>query len=271
MGTRPTAQGSPMALDKSAFMLIVGSLAAGGAGGYYYHAKSASEVRPDGASATTAPATSAGGPSTAGTSPAGATANAAAASATASATASASALAASSAPACDDTVGTPAECPSGAPGSADEGICGGNGSIAIKRCRDYKASFKPRVAELAVACLRKLTGEQLCDPTRANLCGHEALMLACHESPPLAQSALTSANLAAAPTDPLAAPRSPVAAQCATILKGCATAVPPVSLADCLRTLSGMTESGRAGMVACMKTGCELKGLLGCEGLPPPP
>ena len=257
-----------MAIDKSAFMLIVGSLAAGGAGGYYYHAKSTrssgSDVRPEGANPTSAAPV-----------PSVAPASAPSASVTASASASAGTGVPISAPACDDTVGAPAECPSGAPSSADEGICGGNGSIAIKRCRDFKLSFKPRVAELAVACIRKLSGDQLCDPTRANLCGHEALMLACHEAVSPSQTTLTSANLAAAAPDPLptptALPSSPVATQCAAILKGCAAAIPPVSLADCHRTLSGMTESGRAGMVACMKTSCETKGLLGCEGLPPPP
>lgn len=96
-------------------------------------------------------------------------------------------------------------------------------------------------------------------------------MLACHEPVSPAQSTLTSANLAAAPPESMAAPvNSPVATQCATILKGCVAAITPVSLADCHRTLSGMTESGRAGMVACMKTNCDTKGLLGCEGLPPP-
>lgn len=258
-----------MAIDKSAFLLMVGALAAGGAGGYYYHASSTarSDARPDG----TPPPTSPPAPVASASAPASA-------STASSASASASTVAASAAPACDDAAGTPGDCPSsGPPSSSDEGICGGN-SIAVKRCRDFKASFKPRVAALAVACIRKLVGDQLCDPARANLCGHEALMLACHEPLSPAQSTLTSASLAAAPPESMAASNSgdppkagsPVATQCATILKGCVAAVTPVSLADCHRTLSGMTESGRAGMVACMKTNCDTKGLLGCEGLPPP-
>lgn len=245
-----------MAIDKTAFMFIVGSLAAGGAGGYYYATKSpprsgSNDARSEGANPSAAAVVPTNAPSTV-------------------TTASASVVPAVVGPACDDMVGSPAECPSVAPSSADEGICGGNGSIAVKRCHDFKLSFKPRIAELAVACIRKLAGGQLCDPTPANLCGHEALMLACHEPVSPAQGALTSANIAAAPTDPNPASSSPVATQCAAILKGCTAAPLPISLSDCLRTLSGMTESGRAGMVACMKTSCETKGLLGCEGLPPP-
>ncbi|MDB4994703.1 MAG: hypothetical protein JWM74_2135, partial [Myxococcaceae bacterium] len=107
-----------------------------------------------------------------------------------------------------------------------------------------------------------------CDINRANLCGHEALMLACPEPITPTQSMLSSVTIANE-SDP--APPSPLAVQCTTILRSCTTAVPGASLADCYRTLSGMTDVGRANMAECMKTHCDDKGLIGCEAWAPPP
>lgn len=36
---------------------------------------------------------------------------------------------------------------------------------------------------------------------------------------------------------------------------------------DCRATLAGMSAQGRDGMVACMKTHCADKGLVGCEAM----
>ena len=76
--------------------------------------------------------------------------------------------------ACDDSQGTPEQCPSVGP--ADEGICN---NIIYKRCNEFKTAFKPKVATQAVACLRALKGYERCDPLRINQCGHMALMAAC--------------------------------------------------------------------------------------------
>jgi hypothetical protein len=163
-------------------------------------------------------------------------------------------------------VGTPADCPpSGAPSASDEGICGPGGSLAAKRCKDFKEAFKPKVAEAAVACLRKLTGKQVCDAARVNKCGHEALMLSCQEPVAVQRSYASSGNLSQEPAPQGAAPGSPVVAQCDAILKGCAGTVPGVSLVDCTRTLSGMNDAGRSAMVECMKTHCADRGLYACE------
>ena len=128
---------------------------------------------------------------------------------------------------------------------------GGCGTLPTKRCEDYKQAFKPRVAERAVACINALNTTQRCDPNRLNLCGHTALMSACSidESPP----------------EPDAAP-DPLATRCAAIVQGCQGVGSPPTARDCRATLSGMNELGREKMAACMKTHCNDKGLLFCEG-----
>ena len=152
-------------------------------------------------------------------------------------------------PLCDDTTGSPEECP--AMGPADEGVCS---NIAAKRCADFKASFKPKVAQAAVSCLRSLKGNALCDPARVNLCGHSALMAACPDAMPAPAGADAG----------VVTPPSPVALACDNIVRGCGQPLGP-TLADCRQTLSGMTDAGRANIVECMATHCGDKGLLGCE------
>jgi hypothetical protein len=51
-------------------------------------------------------------------------------------------------------------------------------------------------------------------------------------------------------------------------VKSCAGQPLTPTLADCRQTLTGMTESGRNNMFACMTKHCQDKGLLGCEALP---
>jgi hypothetical protein len=138
-----------MNIDKASFLLALGTIAAGGAGGYFVGDRGL--LRQTSASA-----------------------GAAEAQPSASSAPSPSAIPASR-PTCDDMVGTPAACP--APGySADEGGCG---AFPAKRCEDFKQTMKPRVAEHAVACLNSLNPAQRCDPNRVNLCAHAALMSAC--------------------------------------------------------------------------------------------
>jgi hypothetical protein len=155
-----------MVIDRAGFMVALGALAAGGAGGYVLRDKHI--VGPP------APAT----PPTA--------------EAVAMAQPSSTPVAAPTlppAPVCDDETGTPAACPP-PPYSADESGCA---PVATKRCEDFEQSFKPRVAERAAACILALDPGQRCDSARVNLCGHEALMSAC-PPPPAPATATAPAN-----------------------------------------------------------------------------
>jgi hypothetical protein len=147
------------------------------------------------------------------------------------------------APVCDDGLGVPEDCPG--PGLPTEE--GGCGNLPMKRCNEYKQAMKPKVAQAAVECIRSLKPPALCDPFRVNLCGHVALMAACPEKED--------------PTRPANAAN--VSAVCDSIVADCKSA----RAADCRQTLSGMNETGRLRMLACMKKHCSDKGLLGCEAL----
>ena len=149
-------------------------------------------------------------------------------------------------------------------GPSDEAVCA---NIIATRCADYKAAFKPKVAEQAVACLRELKAGERCDPARVNLCGHAALMSACPEPelPAKGNYVKATGTIPASFTlieDPKAVP-SPIVAACEGISKSCSGQSPT----DCQQTLSGMNESGRASMVECMATHCRDKGLIGCEAM----
>lgn len=171
------------------------------------------------------------------------------------------------APVCDDTQGTPEECPSVGP--SDEGICP---NLVNKRCNDFKAAMKPRVAAQAVACLRALKGAEMCDAARINQCGHAALMSACPE-PPRAQKGEFKPAEGTKPasvtiiSDPTPDP-SPLAAACASILRSCGEKSLNPTLADCRQTLAGMNDTGRANMVDCVSAHCSDRGLYGCEAMP---
>jgi len=152
-------------------------------------------------------------------------------------------------PACDDTTGSPEDCPMVGP--SDEGVC----NLAAKRCSEFKISLKPKVAQAAVACLRRLKGNEMCDPARVNGCAHSALMAACPD--PVPSLAASEAGLTQT--------ASLVTASCEGILKGCATEALGPTMSDCRQTLSGMSETGRSNMMACVSTHCRDRGLLGCE------
>ena len=134
-----------MNIDKASFLLALGTIAAGGAGGYFVRDRELLKVVP---------------PSPAGVPEQQATS------------------AAPRPPICDDMAGAPGACPP--PGyPAEEGGCG---LLPAKRCEDFKQTMKPRVAEHAVACLNSLNSAQRCDPNRVNLCAHAALMSACSDA-----------------------------------------------------------------------------------------
>ena len=224
-----------MVIEKSGFLLIAGTLAAGGVGGWLAHdAKTHREQRPFAEPPTTAVPIVAPAPS-----------------------ASIAVIPehAPVLPTCDDSVGTVEECP--AMGPADEGVCT---NFAAKRCTEFKSAFKPKVAQAAVACIKTLKGNAACDPARVNLCGHNALMAACPEPMPDPSKAETGAPVTS----------SPLTNACESILRGCTGQPLMPTLADCRQTLAGMSEFGRASMVECMATHCGDKGLLGCEGTKKP-
>ena len=154
------------------------------------------------------------------------------------------------APTCDDSAGTVSECPP--PGYPT--IEGGCGSFANVRCGELKQAMKPKVAAAAVTCLNKLTPHERCDATRVTLCGHLAFMNACPEADP-------------SPADVGSAPIGRVTAACRAIIDGCGASPVAPSMAECRQLLSGMTETGRERTQACMKTHCFDRGLVGCEGI----
>lgn len=171
------------------------------------------------------------------------------------------------APVCDDNQGTPEECPSVGP--SDEGVCP---NIIMKRCNDFKAAMKPRVAAQAVACLRALKGNERCDPARVHQCGHAALMSACQEPPRPQKGQLTMASgkepasVTLIP-DPTPDP-SPLTAACSNIMRSCGEKSLNPTVADCRQTLAGMNDTGRANMVDCVSAHCSDRGLYGCEAMP---
>lgn len=167
---------------------------------------------------------------------------------------------------CDDTVGAAEECPA-MPDSTGEGMCGEGISWAAKRCADFKTAFKPKVAQAAVACLKSLKGAEQCDQARVNLCGHQALMSACQEEMPT--EFLGATSTAPATFSKEAEPLTGVAAQCDAIVKSCGSSAPATTYSECMQTLSGMNEAGRASAASCMKLHCGDKGFIGCEAAPP--
>jgi hypothetical protein len=153
-------------------------------------------------------------------------------------------------PTCDDSIGEAAACPPIGP--AAEGMCS---NVAARRCADFKLSFKPRVAENAVACILRLKGNDLCDASRANMCGHAALMVAC-QPPDTYTSDGAGIDVSTAVTD-----------ACDAVAAGCGQTPLSPTKDDCRRTLAGMSEAGRAGMISCMAEHCGDRGLVGCEAL----
>jgi len=170
---------------------------------------------------------------------------------------------------CDDNQGTAEECPSVGP--SDEGACA---NVISKRCNDFKVAMKPRIAAQAVACLRALKPAERCDPSRINQCGHAALVNACPEPARPRQAQILAATATQAVSvmiAPAATPDpSPTAAACDAISKACGQRPLAPTLADCQQTLAGMTELGRANMVACVSLHCVDGGLYACEAMPKP-
>jgi hypothetical protein len=214
-----------MNIDKGSFLLALGTIAAGGAGGYFVRDRSllreatpAGVAEPQGASSS---APSASPPP-------------------------------ASRPTCDDMLGAAAACPP--PGySAEEGGCG---TFPVRRCEDFKQTMKPRVAEHAVACLNSLNAAQRCDPNRVTLCAHAALMSAC--------PSLDSAAASSAPADDDVESRCTAIAQAcggvsvAPTLRECRATLAGLSvlgrdrLATCMR--SHCSDKGLAGCAAASES-----------------
>jgi hypothetical protein len=143
-------------------------------------------------------------------------------------------------PPCDDSIGTPPECPP--PGFPT--VEGGCGSFAHTRCKELKESLKPKVAEVAIDCLNKLKPQERCDANRVNLCAHLALMNACPEKK-----------------------RAP---ECEAIIAACGSSPIAPSMNECRQTMHGLNAEGRTRLVSCMRTHCFDKGLVGCVAVPTP-
>lgn len=167
------------------------------------------------------------------------------------------------APACDDSVGAAEDCPNIGP--SDEGLCGNR---IAKRCADFKESFKPRVAQEAVACLNRLKGKERCDTARLDLCGHSALMTACPEMQEPATGTYihaTTTTPASFTVEPSTKAPSALAIACKSMQQSCADHALGPNVKDCIQTLAGMNEQGRARTLSCVASHCEDLGLLGCE------
>jgi hypothetical protein len=219
-----------MKIDPGTFFILVGTLAAGSVAGYAASSKrlvpaldNAFGRVPDPPPAKPEPL------------PSVAPVDAAAPATTASTVADAGPVE----PPCDDSVGTPADCP--APGYPT--VEGGCGSFASTRCKELKESLKPRVAETAVECLNKLKPQERCDANRVNLCAHLALMNSCPEK------------------------KRP--AECETIIAACGASPIAPSMSECRQTMAGLNAEGRSRLVGCMRTHCFDKGLLGCVAVKP--
>jgi hypothetical protein len=145
-------------------------------------------------------------------------------------------------------------------------------NVILKRCQEFKAAFEPKVASLAVACLRALKANERCDPARINQCGHQALMAACAEPAPAMKAELQNTSGSEPPTVTIApdasTPSSPVAVACESIVKGCGSQPLGPTPADCRQTLAGLNDVGRASMVECVTAHCTDRGLFGCEAVP---
>lgn len=246
----PFQEVQPMAIDRPNFLFIAGALAAGGVGGWAYRDREATIARSAALANTPPPAPSA-------TAPAGPV----------PVTVIDSRVAATAA--CDDSQGTPEECPSVGP--SDEGMCA---NVILKRCQEFKAAFKPKVAASAVACLRALKPAERCDPVRINQCGHLALMNACPEPAPAVKAQLENASGREPPTVTIAldtaTPPSPVAIACDAVVKGCGSQTLGPTQSDCRQTMAGLNDVGRASMVECVTAHCSDRGLYGCEAVPKP-
>ena len=119
---------------------------------------------------------------------------------------------------------------------------GGCGALAANRCADFKKTMKPHVAQSAVACLKKLSPAEQCDPKRVDLCAHNALMNACDDSS--AES---------------------VTKTCDSVVNAC----PGASKTECTLALSGLREIGRESLLDCARAHCADKGIVGREGAGP--
>lgn len=223
-----------MKIDPGTFFILVGTLAAGSVAGYAASSKRLVPALDDAFGRVPDPAPPAK-PDPVASVPVVVDAAAPAVSASASTVADAG----PPEPPCDDSIGTPAECPQ--PGYPT--VEGGCGSFANMRCKELKESLKPKVAEIAVECLNKLKPQERCDANRVNLCAHLAVMNSCPEKK-----------------------RPP---ECETIIAACGASPIAPSMNECRQTMAGLNAEGRSRLVACMKTHCFDKGLLGCVAVKP--
>lgn len=132
---------------------------------------------------------------------------------------------------CSDDQGT-------APACAVMKACAGF-TFPKQKCEAYRKYFKPKVAQKALDCLGKLSGQQACDACNAYRCGDLAMKSAC--------------------PDPSAD------ATCAQVTAKCKA----LSMNECKTYFSGLNAQGRTKLAGCLTSGsgCGF-GIFSCaEGL----
>lgn len=241
-------------IDKSSFLILVSTLAVGGAGGYVAAEKRVFPAVDTWVGRVAEPMSE----------PRVIPSASAALTPTLTPSAAAAPPPAPTGPMCDDSSGTAGDCP----GPGLPTIEGGCGSFATVRCGELKTALKPRVAAAAVDCIAKLTPQERCDAARVHLCGHLALMNSCPDPQSSASSASADASVVQV-KDPWIASR--VGQICHEIIESCgASSVAPSNI-ECHQLLSGMNDAGRERTRTCMKGHCFDRGLVGCEAAAPAP
>jgi hypothetical protein len=133
---------------------------------------------------------------------------------------------------CDDSVGAGAAAPSCSRMKSPAGSCAPF-AFPKQECETWRANYKPRVADAAIACADRLSSDKVCDACNVYRCGNDALMGAC--------------------------PDSSAATDCRAFARIC----PSVDQNECVALLSGMSAVGRAKMATCMKGRCD--GVYSCS------
>lgn len=126
---------------------------------------------------------------------------------------------------CDDTVGTGVSCV-----DLGQNDCVGLEGFLSSECEMIAFIMKPVPADAARNCMIALDPPDLCDATNTYACIAAALDSSC--------------------PDPEADD------ECTTIADACGQTVDEFN--ECTSTLSGMTQTGRDQMVACMDPACDL-------------
>lgn len=132
-----------------------------------------------------------------------------------------------------NAVGSPARCELSAPGPSCESF-----DDTTKECPTLKGLLKPRVAEAAVACLRRKSGtREICEFNVTSICAYEALGSACLD--PAAKTACDA-----------------VMARCGSGPRG---RYSKMSRESCEAGVSGIADSKRRKFISCISESCRFE------------